>query len=231
MAPHPGKQLVIAIGGVPYARYPVRTHVVLSGEDIVTTLSPYLAPHLASGDTVFVSEKIVAIAEGRAYPIREIRPSALARFLVRFVYRSPHGIGLASPWTMELALREAGVPRILLASVASALTKPFGIRGVFYRIAGRSVASIDGPTLYTLPPYNEYAKLGPKDSSGFARRLSGRIGCEVVVIDANDLGVEVLGKSSGAISDSFARAVFRDNPLGQGSEQTPLCIVRRTYRP
>ena len=86
---HPGKQLVIAIGGVPYARYPVRTHLVLSGEDLVTTLPPYLTPYLASGDTVFVSEKIVAIAEGRAYPIREIRPSSLARLLVRFVDKSP----------------------------------------------------------------------------------------------------------------------------------------------
>jgi len=51
---------------------------------------------------------------------------------------------------------------------------------------------------------------------------------KVVVIDANDLGVEVLGRSHpDKISVDFCKQVFRDNPLGQCSEQTPLCIVRK----
>jgi len=49
----------------------------------------------------------------------------------------------------------------------------------------------------------------------------------VVIIDANDLGVNVLGKSNKNISDDFCQKVFKDNPLGQASEQTPLCIVRK----
>jgi hypothetical protein len=48
-----------------------------------------------------------------------------------------------------------------------------------------------------------------------------------VIIDANDLGANVLGRSSKNITDTFCKGVFKDNPLGQASEQTPVCIVRK----
>ena len=43
--------------------------------------------------------------------------------------------------------------------------------------------------------------------------------------DRVDLGVEVLGASPDA-DHALIRALFRDNPLGQGSERTPLCLIR-----
>lgn len=210
-----------------YARYPLKTPVIAAGDDLEAVIKKYAGPYFQKGDILFISEKIVAVAQGRAFPIKEIRPSWLARFLVRFVRKSPYGIGLGSSWTMHLAIREIGWLRILFAALFSALTKPLGIRGVFYLIAGRGAAAIDGPCSYTLPPYNNYAKLGPKNPNGAASNLRDEIGCEVVIIDANDLGVAVLGKSSRNISDQWAKAVFKDNPLGQTSEQTPLCIVRK----
>ena len=226
LKPNPGKSLTIDVNGKVWARYPVKTHVIKPGEDIVEVVARYVRPHLKEGDIVFVSEKIVAISQGRAYPIDEIKPSFWARLLSHFVTKSPYGIGLGSPWTMELAIREAGLPRILFAAFVSAITKPFGIRGMFYRVAGRNVSAIDGPTPYTLPPYNRYAKLPPKDPEEVARRISREIGVPVVIVDANDLGVEALGISHPEISHDFVKAVFRDNPLGQASQQTPLCIVR-----
>lgn len=222
------KNLIINIDGVSYARLPVKTHVILEKDDLKIILSQYLKPHLAEGDVIFISEKIVAITQGRAYPIKDIKPSALAKILVKFVHKTPCGIGIGSPWTMELAIREAGFAKIILAALAAAITKPLGIKGIFYRIAGKEVAAIDGPCDYTLPPYNEYAKLGPKNPGAVAEFLKGKTGHDVVIIDANDLGVSVLGKSGKNISDDWARKVFRDNPLGQASEQTPLCIVRKT---
>ena len=226
LGPNEGKDLTIDVDGARWERLPVRTHVVHGDDDLAAVIERYAAPHLRGGDLLFMSERMVAITQGRAHPIASIRPSRLARFLVRFVYKSPYGIGLGSPWTMELALREVGRARILLAAVVAALTKPFGVRGMFYRIAGRQAAAIDGPTANTLPPYNEYATLGPADPDAAARALAERFGCGVVIIDANDLGVDVLGRSSRGIDAGFARAVFADNPLGQSRQQTPLCIVR-----
>ncbi|MCS6830397.1 MAG: coenzyme F420-0:L-glutamate ligase [Armatimonadota bacterium] len=225
-SPNPGKELVRLFEGQQWARYPVRTHVVQPGENIAEVVRQYVAPHLQPGDVLAISEKVVAICQRRAFPVDELQPRPLARWLSRFVTKTPHGIGIGSPVTMELALREAGVWRILLAAAVAALTRPLGIRGMFYRIAGRSVAAIDGPTPYTLPPYNRYASLAPKDPDGVAQRLADQLGAPVAIVDANDLGVEVLGASR-EVNHQLIVELFRDNPLGQGSQQTPLCILRR----
>lgn len=226
LRPNAGKSSVIATLRGHFARLPVKTHIITADDDIIEVARRYALPHLQEGDTLFISERIVAISQGRAYPIKDIRPSALAKLLVKFVHKSPYGIGLGSPWTMELAIREAGAPRMLLAALASALTKPFGIRGVFYKVVGNNINAIDGPCSYTLPPFNEYAKLGPAEPDKVAREISAALGCAVVIIDANDLGVVVLGRSSDDISHAWCGEAFKDNPLGQSSEQTPLCIVR-----
>ncbi|MGC8783450.1 MAG: coenzyme F420-0:L-glutamate ligase [Armatimonadota bacterium] len=225
-SPNPSKELTRLFEGQEWARYPVRTHVVQSGEDIVAIVRQYAGPHLRPGDILAISEKVVAICQRRAFPVDELQPRPLARWLCRYVTKTPHGIGIGSPVTMELALREAGVWRILLAAAVAAITKPLGIRGMFYRIAGRSVAAIDGPTPYTLPPYNRYASLAPKNPDKVAQNIAEEMGVPVAIVDANDLGVEVLGASRG-LNRALVAELFRDNPLGQGSQQTPLCILRR----
>jgi F420-0:gamma-glutamyl ligase-like protein len=227
--PNEGKNLTIALadGGGKWARFPVKTHIIMKGDDIVEVVRKYAGPFLQNGDMIFISEKIVAISQGRSWPIKDIHPSFLAKLLVKFVHKSAYGIGLGSPWTMELAIREAGAPRMLIAALASAVTKPFGVKGVFYRVVGNNINAIDGPCHYTLPPYNEYAKLGPAEPDKVAEKISAAMHCAVVIIDANDLGANVLGRSSKNITDAFCKGAFKDNPLGQASEQTPLCIVRK----
>ena len=225
--PNEGKQRAITTSFGVFERYPVRTHVIRRGEDLSEILRCYVPNETAAEDYLFISEKIVAISQGRAWDISEIRPSLPAKVLCRFVYRSPYGIGLGSPWTMQLAIEEVRLPRLLFAAACSAATKPFGVRGVFYRIAGTAARAIDGPCDCTIPPYNHYAKKAPKEPDRVAKQLSAVFGCPVVIIDANDLGVEVLGKSSAAIPTAFCKQVFRDNPLGQSRESTPVCVVRR----
>ena len=227
LTPNASKKLTIDLSSGTYARLPIKTHIITKDDSIGDIVQRYAQPHLAEGDFLFISERIVAISQGRAFPIKDIRPSRLATFLVKFVHKSPYGIGLGSPWTMELAIREAGAARILLGALASALTKPFGIQGVFYKVVGKNINAIDGPCSYTLPPYNAYAKLGPAEPDKVAQSLAAAVQHDVVIIDANDLGVAVLGKSGAHISDAFCKDVFKDNPLGQSTEQTPLCIVRK----
>lgn len=224
--PNPGKTRAIKTPFGAFARLPIRTHVIMKNDRLSDIMDRYVVGQVTPIDCLFISEKVVAITQGRAYDIKDIHPSKLARLLCRFVYKSPYGIGLGSPWTMQLALEEVGVLRMLFAAVCSALTKPFGIRGVFYKIAGTKARAIDGPCDCTIPPYNHYAKKAPDKPDAVARALAQQIGCAVVVIDANDLGVDVLGKSDQALSDAFCKAVFADNPLGQGAQSTPLAIVR-----
>jgi hypothetical protein len=131
---------------------------------------------------------------------------------------------------MQLAISEVGAPRILLAAAVSGLTKPLGVHGLFYRIAGRQAAAIDGPTPYTIAPYNQAATLGPKQPHRVARQMAQALGVPVVVIDANDAGCNVLGLSRG-LDRRFVERLFADNPLGQAGEQTPIALVRRVAWP
>ena len=228
--PNPGRELHAAIDGEVLARHPVRTHLVTAADDCVDVVARYATPLPDGTEFVAVSERMVAITQGRSFPMTDVTPSRLARVLVRYVTRPGYGIGLGTAETMELAIREVGRPRILAAAALSAITKPFGVHGVFYRVAGPQAAAIDGPTAYTIAPYNQAATLGPRDPDREARRMSAALGVPVAVIDANDAGCNVLGASPG-VDRRRVQRIFADNPLGQASERTPVCVVRAVSWP
>ncbi len=223
-----GKALTVSVEGASYARVPIRTHVVMPGDDLDAFITQYAAPVVRPGDTLFVTEKIVAITQGRSFPVDEIAPRRLALFLSKYVTRTPYGIGLGMPETMEMALRECGTPRILLAAAVSAVTKAFGRSGDFYRVAGDKARAIDGPTSGTIPPYNKAVVLGPERPREVARHLKALLGDvpEVAVVDINDLGGNILGSTLDKAAEKRLLAVLKDNPLGQGHQSTPLGVVR-----
>lgn len=226
--PNPGKNLTIVVQGISYQRIPIKTHTISQKDDLFSVVDHYTKPYGKSGDSIAISERVVAITQGRSYPISSINPSLFARALYQHVYKHPGGIGLRSPYTMELAIREAGLVRILIAVVAAIVSKPFGIRGIFYQVAGNNIAAIDGPTPYSLPPSDKSAKLPPKDPQKAAQRLEKDLGYGIIIIDANDYGVSVLGASSKAKSANWPiKKIFADNPMGQAREQTPIVIVRQ----
>ncbi|MBR3512173.1 MAG: coenzyme F420-0:L-glutamate ligase [Clostridia bacterium] len=226
--PNAEKNLVIEVDGEKYERFPVKLPVIMDKDDIYKIIDEHTKGYRKEDDMIYVSEKIVAISQGRAFKVDEIKVSKLANFLQKHVTKTSVGIGLGSPQTMELAIRELGRPRILFAAAVAAVTKPLGIKGMFYRICGPKARAIDGPCHYTLPPYNHYAKLAPKDPDKVARKLRDYLKVsEAIVIDANDIGQNVLGKSNRKLNNKKMAAIFGDNPLGQTNEQTPCAIVRK----
>ncbi len=171
-APNATKHLFACLRGRVYARLPVKTDLVGRGDDLEELFRRQVLPHVCPGDLVAIAEKPVATSQGRSYALDEIHPGRLARGLSKAVTRTPHGIGLGIPETMQLAIDEAGAPRILAATAAAAAGRVVGRRGWFYAIAGPAVESIDGPTPYTLPPHNTHAKLGPAEPDAVAERLA-----------------------------------------------------------
>ncbi|WP_430883699.1 coenzyme F420-0:L-glutamate ligase [Fusibacter sp. JL216-2] len=209
-----------------YLRIPLKTHVVMRDDKLMDVVTKYASDALEEGDLLFVSEKIVAITQGRAIPLKDITPRPLARFLSNHVTKTPAGIGLGMPETMEMALRECGIFRILMAAAGSAITKPFGRKGVFYEIAGYKAQSIDGPTPNTIPPYNQYVVLGPAHPDKVAEEISQTLGCDVAVVDINDIDGVILGVSNKSLDKAKIKGILKDNPLGQDHEQTPMGIIR-----
>lgn len=225
------KQASISAGDRSWLRIPVKTRLILKGDDLLGAVSDGLRDSgvdIRPDDILFISEKAVGASQGRYFLLDDgsLKPRPLARFLSRFVTRTPAGIGLGMPETMECALRECGIPRILLASMAGAMGKLVGRRGDFYRVAGPKARSIDGPTNGTLPPFNRAVSLAPDDPDGVSESLAERFGCRAAVVDVNDLGGNILGTSSTDLDRDLLVEILADNPLGQGTEGTPVGIIR-----
>jgi hypothetical protein len=224
-----GKSLEVTVDGATYERVPIKTHVVLEGEVLVDVIEKYATGLLRDGDMLFVTEKIVAITQGRAYPLEQIAPRRLAVTLSKYVTKTSHGIGLGIPETMEMALRECGTPRILFAAAVAAVTKAFGRRGDFYRIAGPKARAIDGPTKNTIPPYDSQVVLGPARPNEVAHEIKVRVGkaVDVLIVDINDFGGNILGSTLDREGNELVVRILKDNPLGQDRQSTPLGIIRK----
>ena len=227
-AANEGKALEVEVDGEKVQRIPLRTRVVMPDDSLDEIVIRYAADQLQSGDLLFVTEKIVAITQGRSFKLDSIKPRKLALFLSKYVTRTPYGIGLGMPETMEMALRECGTPRILFAAAVAAVTKAFGRRGDFYRIAGDKARAIDGPTSGTIPPYNQAVVLGPDKPREVARHVQALLGggIDVAVVDINDIGGNILGSTLDKAGEKRLVRILGDNPLGQGHQSTPLGIVR-----
>ncbi|MCL2023192.1 MAG: coenzyme F420-0:L-glutamate ligase [Oscillospiraceae bacterium] len=235
-----GKSFLREVDGVSYGRIAVKTHVITNADKLEEVLAQYLKPVLHAGDTVFISEKVVACTQNRAIPMEDIRPTFLARLLCKFVYKNPYGIGLSIPETMQCALDECGIMRILFAAFVSVIGKILGKRGWFYKVAGDKARGIDGPCDCTLPPYNNYVVLTPEAPETVAKKCADFLGVPTAIVDANDLGVDILGYSTTALdaqgtstkllapclSRELIAEIIRDNPLGQSKQQTPFGIIR-----
>lgn len=224
---NPGKRELVESRGRKFLCYALRTDVVTERDRLEDIIRRFAASAVQPGDVLFISEKMVACTQGRAYPVKEIQVGPAARFLSRFVTRTPYGIGLAMPQTMQCAINEVGLPRILKAAVVGAVGKLFRQKGWFYRVAGDCVAAIDGPCSYTLPPYNQYVVLAPLNPNQAAERVSKQLGgIQVLIVDANDLGCKILGVSDPGIDCGMFLELLRQNPLGQSSQCTPIGIFR-----
>ncbi len=229
LKPNSGKNEIIEVDGVKYRRLPIVTHLITDKDDICDVAEKYGKPVLSEpGDVLFISEKCVACTQKRAIPLEDIHPRKLAVKLSNHVTKTPHGIGLGMPETMEMALQETGTPRILFAAAVSVIGKKiFHKKGWFYKVAGYRARSIDGPCHNTIPPYNHYVVLGPLEPDKVAKQIKDRIGYDVCIVDINDLEGQILGVSDKKRMDKelYAR-ILKDNPLGQDDQQTPMGVIR-----
>lgn len=209
-----------------YERQLIKTHTIKDGEDIAGVVSRYCEGLVHPGDVIVISESVVAISQGRAIPEERIAIGLLARVLWRFVTRVPYGVGLRSPATMQCAINECGATRILAAAVTSALTKPFGKKGYFYKIAGPQAALIDAANTSPVEPYTSCVIMGPKNPDMVAEVIRKRTGVDAAIMDINDIGGSwVIGKTPG-VNPSLLEEIMKDNPMGQGNQLTPICVVR-----
>ena len=107
-----------------------------------------------------------------------------------------------------------------------ALAKAFlRMPGVFYMLAGDQARLIDDVT-GTLPPYDQFIVLGPKNPQTVVDEIKAGTGLEAAIVDVNDLRrVKVLASTSG-VSEKLLNQALLMNPAGNAAEQTPIVLIR-----
>ena len=213
--PNPGKVINIEVDGITYQRLPVRTRLItMQDTDIQPLLDEYVKPYIKPDDVIYISEKALTITQGRIVDMSTIHPSWLARIFARNVgnnYGSNDfkGFGHGTAIAMQAFIDEAGYLRIIFAALVSAITRPFGIRGLFYRICGLRAKSIDCPMSFLILEYAHTVKLAPNDPKRAARSIKEKLGAkDVVILDANYRGAFSLGKSSSGFLELLSANYF-----------------------
>ena len=216
---------IVQAGSRTYERVVVRTRWLRPGDRLEDVLRTHLPARVHAGDTVAVSEKVVVLLTGRFVPVERVRPGRLARFLVSRVRPRQGSRGLSVPAKMQYVLDRRGRTRVLAAALASALTRPFGVHGVFYRVAGPLARDLDGGR----PPYEHllFPPLGGEEATALCDDLERALGIGVAVVDINDFGGTVRATSPSALPAAELQEALRDNPMGQRRTGTPVAVVRR----
>lgn len=206
-----------------YEIVPVPTRILTHHDDMCEAILAYGKDKIGPKDVVCVAESVVAITQGRALRCEDLHPGCLAKVLCRLF---PSKGSISSPYSMQALIDAEGGLRVLLAVICGFAAKCVGISGVFYRMAGEQGRLIDDVT-GTMPPYDKHIVYGPAEPHKVAEAITKACGSYgAAVADVNDLKRSaVLGVSKGVDADKVA-AILIDNPFGNGSEKTPICIIK-----
>ncbi len=209
----------------------VKTSLIKEDEDIIPIVEKYVLPLLKEGDVLTIASTVAGISEGRIYSPDSIKVSPFAKILSKFINQKSVPFGgaapLANPYSMQVLIFEYGLLKVMFGLTMGVIGKILGFDGWFYKFTGQQSAILDDPPA-SIPPYDYYVILGPKDSEEFASRIKEKIGFDVAIVDVNDLGASwVIGATSGIEKEKIEKILI-DNPAGNEDETTPFVILRFT---
>ncbi len=227
-----GKKVEIEVDGQIYLRHAIKTKFVSQGDNYLDLFRKYVYPIYEKGDIISSSEKIIALCQNRVVRREDIKIGFWAKFLAKFACqknRGGYGVGMAI--NMQYAINKVGLCKVLVASVLSGMTKLFGIKGMFYQIVGQEVAGLDG---FYDGAWEEYRDIGieiPENSKAVCNEIKDKLGISCMIVDCNDFGQEILGKSEDIqLTENNLKALIKDNPAGQGKQQTPFILIRKQQK-
>ncbi len=201
---------------------PIKTHILGELDDPISILEAYIPENILSTDTITIGETPLAIMQGRYLDYRTINTSWLAKILCKGFHPTS---SLATACGMQTLININRPSRIVLATFLGFICKMFGIKGLFYRLAGYQARLIDDIT-GTTPPYDKSIVLGPLDPKEFCVEASRKLGVNVAVVDVNDLGrVKIIAASQQSDLKAIHSALI-SNPAGNANQHTPLVLIR-----
>ena len=204
---------------------PVKTRILTDKDDIVDVIEEYAKDIVGPDDLVCSAESVVAITQRRYTRPEELTPSWQARLMRRFV---PGEGSMASLYGMQAAMNLEGEWKMMFWFFVGFLAKLVGKNGVWY--AKCRQASLTDDVTGTMPPFDKCIVYGPAEPEKVVKKLKERLGCfGCMIADVNDLKrSRGVGLTEG-VDGEIARKLLIDNPFGNASQKTPICIIKN-YR-
>lgn len=225
---NPNKKVEIETDNKIYLRNAIQTRFVKPGDDYIELIREYALALYQPGDILSISEKIISLCQNRIIHRKDIKIGFWAKLLSKFASHPTTGVGVGETIKMQYAINTVGLLKVLWASLASAVTKLFGKKGVFYQIVGPEVSGLDGFYDKVWSEYRDIGILIPKNPERVCNEILEKLGISCMIVDANDLGQEIFGKSKDiTLSEQELIGIIKDNPAGQENEMTPLILIRK----
>lgn len=206
-----------------YEIIPVATRILTHHDNIVDAILEYGKDKIGPHDVVCAAESVVAITQDGAKRCEDFKPGFLAKTLCHLF---PAKGSISGWYSMQALLDAEGAMKVIIAVICGFAAKCVGKRGVFYQMAGYQARLIDDVT-GTMPPYDKHIVYGPFEPhkvSESIKKATGAYGAAIA--DVNDLKrAAVLGWSEGVDPDKVAKILI-DNPFGNGSQKTPVVIIK-----
>lgn len=222
------KKILREVNGSKFNRYAIKTHFIQIGENYIDIIEKYIKPIYKQGDFISISEKIISLCQERVIYKKDMKLSFLAKFLSKFAMKSDAGIGVDSPYKMQVAIDLCGRFKVIYASILAGIGKIFRKKGIFYNIVGQEITGLDGFYGKVFPEYSEYGIRIPENSNEVCNEIYDKIGIKSMIVDANDFNVEILGKSNRLEYDNnILEQIIKDNPAGQSRQLTPIVLIRK----
>lgn len=222
------KDIQIEVNGEIYNRYAIKTHHIQLGEDYIELVKKYVLPIYEKNDIITISEKIISLCQKNVIYKKDIKLSFLAKFLSKFAMRTEAGIGVDCPYKMQFAINTCGKLKVIYAAIAGGIGKIFRKKGIFYKIVGKEVSELDGFYGKNFPEYEDFGIMIPKESDKVCKEIYDKTEINSAIIDANDFGVDILGKSDKInLTEQTLEQILKDNPSGQSKQQTPIILIRK----
>ena len=222
------KKLEITVGEEIYLRHAIKTKFITTNDEYLKIIEQYVSNIYEKGDILSISEKIISICQNRIVKREDLKIGFWAKLLSKFASHPTTGVGVGETIKMQYAIDKVGLIKVLYASLASAITKLFGKKGVFYQIVGQEVSGLDG---FYDHVWSEYKDIGielPQNPSRVCNEIKQKLDISCMIVDANDLGQEILGVSSDLKGrEEYLKELIKDNPAGQGRQTTPLILIRK----
>jgi len=126
-------------------------------------LKSYIPKNYLPTDILTIGESPLAIMQGKYIDYRSVNVDPISRLLCKGFHPTS---SLATACGMQTLINISSPTRVIASWLIGGIFKFFGIKGIFYRLAGEQARLIDDIT-GTTPPYDKSIVLGPIDTQTF----------------------------------------------------------------